>query len=114
MSIVLTMMVRDGQDIVACNLAHHLSQGVAEVIVTDNGSVDGTRDLLAGLARSMPLTVIDEPPSDWSQGRWVDAHGAHGAAALPCPLGDQRRCRRVLHGTRLEPESGPRRRGRRL
>ena len=71
MSIVLTMMVRDEQDIVACNLAHHLSQGVSEVIVTDNGSVDGTRDLLAGLARSMPLTIIDEPPSDWSQGRWV-------------------------------------------
>jgi len=71
MPIVLTMMVRDERDIVASNIAHHLGQGVSEVIVTDNGSVDGTRDLLADLARTMPLTIIDEPPSDWSQGRWV-------------------------------------------
>lgn len=71
MSLVLTMMVRDEIDIVACNIAHHLDQGVCEVIVTDNGSVDGTRDLLASLARSAPITIIDEPPSDWSQGKWV-------------------------------------------
>jgi hypothetical protein len=71
MSTVLTMMVRDESDIVACNIIYHLSQGVSEVIVTDNGSVDGTRDLLASLARSAPVTIIDEPPSDWSQGKWV-------------------------------------------
>ena len=71
MSLALTMMVRDEIDIVACNIAHHLDQGVCEVIVTDNGSVDGTRDLLASLARSAPITIVDEPPSDWSQGKWV-------------------------------------------
>ena len=71
MSIVLTMMVRDEIDIIASNIAHHLSQGISAVIVTDNGSVDGTRDLLASLARSAPMTIIDEPPSDWSQGKWV-------------------------------------------
>ncbi len=71
MSIVLTMMVRDERDILACSVAYHLSQGVSEIIITDNGSVDGTRDLLASLARSAPVTIIDEPPSDWSQGRWV-------------------------------------------
>jgi len=64
-------MVRDEIDIVACNIAYHLGQGVSEVIVTDNGSVDGTRDVLADLERSSPVTVIDEPATDWSQGPWV-------------------------------------------
>jgi hypothetical protein len=71
MSIVLTMMVRDELDIIGYNVTHHITQGVSEIIITDNGSVDGTRDLLADLERSAPVTIIDEPPSDWSQGKWV-------------------------------------------
>lgn len=71
MSIVLTMMVRDEIDIVACNIRYHLDQGVSHVIVTDNGSIDGTRDVLADLARSSPVTVLDQEPADFRQGAWV-------------------------------------------
>ncbi len=65
------MMARDEIDIVACNIAYHLEQGVSHVIVTDNGSVDGTRDVLADLARSAPVTVRDQEPTEWQQGVWV-------------------------------------------
>ena len=41
------MMVRDEIDIVECNIRYHLSEGISRVIVTDNGSLDGTRDLLS-------------------------------------------------------------------
>jgi hypothetical protein len=44
--IVLTMMVRDEADIVGSMLTHHQNQGIYKAIVTDNGSVDGTLEIL--------------------------------------------------------------------
>ena len=65
------MMARDEIDIIESNIRYHLAQGISRIIVTDNGSVDGTRDLLAELSKSAPVTVLDEDPADWSQGKWV-------------------------------------------
>ena len=42
MKLVMTLLVRDEQDIVRENLDFHLAQGVDQVIVTDNGSEDAT------------------------------------------------------------------------
>lgn len=71
MRVVLTLLVRDELDIIGSNLDYHLSQGVDHIIVTDNGSRDGTRELLARYERIGSLTVLDEPPADFSQHRWV-------------------------------------------
>jgi len=71
MALVLTMMARDEIDIIESNIRYHLGAGVSHVIVTDNGSIDGTRDLLADLALSLPLTLLDEAPAEWAQGKWV-------------------------------------------
>ena len=43
MKLVMTLLVRDEEDIVRENLDFHLAQGVDEVIVTDNGSEDAHR-----------------------------------------------------------------------
>jgi hypothetical protein len=82
--LVMLLLVRDEADIIRDNIIFHLNQGVDFVIVTDNGSVDGTRDQLADMARAMPLQVIDEPSHSYQQDLWTtrmaylaaDAHGA--------------------------------------
>jgi hypothetical protein len=69
--IVLTLLARDEADIIACNLEYYLGQGIDRIIVTDNGSTDGTREILEGFARSGAITLWHEPPGDYSQHRWV-------------------------------------------
>ncbi|HEY8764567.1 MAG TPA: glycosyltransferase family 2 protein [Solirubrobacteraceae bacterium] len=42
MKLVMTLLVRDEEDILRENLDFHLAAGVDEVILMDNRSVDGT------------------------------------------------------------------------
>jgi hypothetical protein len=53
-------MVRDEADCIAGTL-RHMADEVDHLIVADNKSTDGTRDILADLAKSLPLTVLDDP-----------------------------------------------------
>ncbi|MCR8670416.1 glycosyltransferase family 2 protein [Agrococcus sp. HG114] len=71
MTLVLTMMVRDEADIIAATIEHHLAQGVDHILVTDNGSVDGTLDILEDYAAAAPLTLMHEPEQRKQQGRVV-------------------------------------------
>lgn len=71
LKLAMTLLVRDEVDIVEQNISFHLSQGVDEVVVVDNGSVDGTRDVLADLARHAPIYIFDEPTHNFAQSEWV-------------------------------------------
>jgi hypothetical protein len=55
MHCVAVMVVRDEADILAVNLAHHRSQGVTDFRIVDNGSSDGTAQVLRRLSRMYPL-----------------------------------------------------------
>ena len=57
-------MVRDEADIIGTTAAHMLTQ-VDHVIVADNGSTDGTRDILAEL----DVEIIDDPEVGYYQSR---------------------------------------------
>lgn len=71
MKIVLTLLVRDEIDIIRTVLDYHFAEGVDFAIVTDNGSVDGTLDVLLDYHRAGRIEIIHEPPSDYSQRVWV-------------------------------------------
>jgi glycosyltransferase involved in cell wall biosynthesis len=71
MKLAMTLLVRDEQDIVRENLEFHLAQGVDEVIVTDNGSEDGTVEVVREYESQGVARLLFERADDYSQGRWV-------------------------------------------
>jgi glycosyltransferase involved in cell wall biosynthesis len=71
MNLFMTLLVRDEEDIVRDTLDFHLAQGVDRVIVTDNGSEDGTVEALREYEERGAVEMLLEPSDDYSQGRWV-------------------------------------------
>jgi glycosyltransferase involved in cell wall biosynthesis len=78
--IVAITMVRDEADILPWTFAHMLDQ-VDHVIVADNGSVDGTRDMLTDPSLDGRVTVIDDPEVGYYQARKMTAL-AHQAGEI--------------------------------
>jgi glycosyl transferase family 2 len=61
MKLVVTVMVRDEIDIIAAMVEHHLAQGADLIIATDNGSVDGTAEVLQRYADLGVLELHHDP-----------------------------------------------------
>jgi hypothetical protein len=60
-------MVRDEADVIRYTVEHLLAEGVDRVLVADNGSVDGTGDLLRDMGRDLPVTVVDDTLAAYHQ-----------------------------------------------
>jgi hypothetical protein len=73
--LIMTLLVRDEADIVRHNIEFHLRKGVDFIIATDNGSIDGTRDILREYEEKGVLHLIDEDRHDHSQAQWVNRMG---------------------------------------
>jgi glycosyltransferase involved in cell wall biosynthesis len=61
MKLVMTMMVRDEADIIDAVIRFSLDQGVDLLIITDNGSVDGTLERLEEYVRTGRVVLHHEP-----------------------------------------------------
>ncbi len=77
MKLVLTLLVRDEEDILEQNICHHLNSGVDWIRVTDNGSVDGTIDILEKYKRMKYLDYTIENEHTYEQDRWVSKMAQH-------------------------------------
>ncbi|SES39278.1 Glycosyl transferase family 2 [Tranquillimonas rosea] len=74
--VVLTVVVRDEADIIADMLHWHLRHGVSHVIAMDNGSGDGTREILGDFAAMGCLTCLDQPDETYRQDLWMSQMAA--------------------------------------
>ena len=72
MTVAAVAMVKDERDIVEFTL-RRMARQVDFQIVADNGSADGTLELLHDLARELPLTVLDEPRVGYYQSERMTA-----------------------------------------
>lgn len=73
--LIMTLLVRDEEDIIEKNIRFHLDHGVDFIIATDNGSIDGTRSVLKEYEKKGILHLIDEKNQDHSQAEWVNSMG---------------------------------------
>lgn len=69
MKLAMTLLVRDEADIVAANIRHHLASGVDCIVATDNGSTDGTVEILEGFARDGVLHLRHDSDDTFDQSR---------------------------------------------
>ncbi len=73
--LVMTLLVKNEQEILEYNIKFHLSQGVDFIIATDNGSTDATPEILEKYAKQGCLHIINEPSDAFNQDLWVNRMG---------------------------------------
>jgi hypothetical protein len=82
MKLVMVMKVRDEIDVVEHTLGYHLARGADQWIVTDNGSTDGTLEVLRRYESAGLLRLIEEPGEDFrTEAHWWVTRMARLAAA---------------------------------
>lgn len=69
--LVMTILCRNEFDIIEANIRTHAKHGVDAFVVMDNGSTDGTREILAKLAEEYELHIIDQPSQTYQQAKWM-------------------------------------------
>lgn len=80
MTTIAVSMVRNEIDVIEGCL-RHMAAEVDALIVADNGSTDGTRDVLDRLSRELPLTVLDDPDPAYYQSTKMSALADRAGAA---------------------------------
>lgn len=78
--LIMTLLVRNNEDVIGANIDFHLAMGVDHFIATDNGSEDASVDILREYERRGVLTLHFEPSDDFNQSVWV-TRMARAAAA---------------------------------
>ena len=67
----MALLIRNERDIVELNIRFHASKGVEAFIVIDNGSVDGTYEIVNRLAHEFAMKVLQYNDDSFQQSRWM-------------------------------------------
>ena len=70
MRLSMNLLIKNEADIIEDNIRFHASQGVDCFVVMDNGSNDGTREIIQALSSSFEIHLIDRPELDYQQSNW--------------------------------------------
>lgn len=81
--LIMTILCRNEADIIESNIRTHAKLGVDGFLVMDNGSTDGTREILAKLSDEFDVQIIDQPAQTYQQAKWMKqlAHKARDTMA---------------------------------
>lgn len=71
MKLIMTLLVRNEEDILDANLRWHLDQGVDHFVITNNLSTDLTATIIERYVARGLATLIEEDSDSHEQGRWV-------------------------------------------
>ena len=71
MKLVMTLLVRDEEDVLRANIEFHLAQGVDYFVVTDNKSTDSTPDIIREYESAGVARYIYEADDNYNQAAWV-------------------------------------------
>ena len=82
--VVMTLLVRNEEDVIAENILFHYAQGVESFLVMDNLSTDATSAILRRLARFVLIIYIQQASDMYDPAQWVtemarSAYQVHGA-----------------------------------
>ena len=84
--LAMTLLVRNEVDIIEDNIRFHAAQGVDCFAVMDNGSTDGTREVLEKLKTEFDLHVIDQPAQNYQQALWMTQLAEYARTTLKADL----------------------------
>jgi glycosyl transferase family 2 len=70
MKLVMTLLVRDEEDVLREHLEYHLNAGVDHVVAIDHRSQDGSTEILESYVRQGVLTLTREDGTFSQQGEW--------------------------------------------
>lgn len=70
--LVMTLLVKNEDDVIEENIKFHLASGVDFIIATNNNSTDKTRDILLKYQELGKLELIDETDDTFNQIVWVN------------------------------------------
>jgi len=81
-TVVMTVVAHDEEDILDATLAFHLNVGVDLVLAVDHGSQDGTREILERYARTGHVRLTRRQSDEFRQSAWVTEMARTAATEL--------------------------------
>ena len=70
MNLCACYLIKNEVDIIECNIRYHNKMGVKQFAIIENGSTDGTRELLSKLQSEFEIYIVDRPEHTYQFHQW--------------------------------------------